>query len=305
LLEKVVADDPKFAAGWAQLARAYHKKAFYFAQGEERKQLTQNAEIAVERSLSIDPNLAEAYVARGLLVWTHGKRFPHDLAIQSYKRAISLDPNLDEAHHQLGVVYFHIGLFDKALAEIGKAVELNSGNTLARMRFGVIDVYRGKYEEAAEFFKSTASETNPALQNFQYATAILHLGRVDEAERVIDDYLIKYPKDEGGVATSVKAIILAKKGRSAEAEAAIKKAEEIGAEFGHFHHTAYNIAIAYATLKKPDLAVKYLQMAADDGFPCYPLFDGDEFLKEMRHYPGYVSLLAKLKVQWERYNSTL
>jgi len=151
LREKVVADDPNFAAGWAQLARAYHKKAFYFAQGEERKQLTQNAEIAVERSLSIDPNLAEAYVARGLLVWTHGKRFPHDLAIQSYKRAISLDPNLDEAHHQLGVVYFHLGLFDKALAEIGKAVELNSGNTLARMRFGVIDVYRGKYEEAAEF----------------------------------------------------------------------------------------------------------------------------------------------------------
>jgi tetratricopeptide (TPR) repeat protein len=305
LLEKVVADDPKFAPGWAQLARAYNLKAFFFAQGEERKKLNQNAEIAAERSLTIDPNLADGYLARGMVLWTHAKRFPHDAAIQTFKRAISIDPNLDEAHHRLGLVYFHIGLFDKARAEIAKAVEINSGNTLARYRFGVIDLYSGRYEDAAEFFKSTASEQNPALTAFQYATAILHLGRTDEAESIIDGYLSKNPKDQGGVATSVKAMILAKKGRAAEAIATIKKAEEIGAEFGHFHHTAYNIAVAYAMLKKPDLAVKYLQMAADDGFPCYPLFERDEFFKEMRHFPGFVSLLAKLKLQWERYNSTL
>jgi tetratricopeptide (TPR) repeat protein len=305
LLRQVVKDDPQFAAGWAQLARALNKKAFYFANSDERKSLNEDAEVDVERSLAIDPNLAEGHFARGLILWTHAKRFPHELAVQSYKRAIELDPKLDEAHHQLALVYLHIGLFDKARAEIAKALEINPGNTLARFRYGVVDLYRGKYEDAYQFFKSTSPDQSTGLQTFQLATAAFKLGRVDEAEKLIDEYLRDNPNDEGGVATSVKAMMLAQKGKNAEAEAAISRAEEIGRDFGHFHHTAYNIASAYALLKKPDQAVDYLQLAADDGLPCYPLFENDDVFKDMRQYPRYVALLAKLKQQWERYNATL
>ena len=305
LLRQVVKDDPKFAAGWAQLARALNKKAFYFASSDERASLNEDAEVAVEKSLALNPDLAEGHFARGLILWTHAKRFPHEVAIQSYKRAIALDPSLDEAHHQLALVYLHIGLFDKAQAEVAKTLEINPGNTLARFRYGVIDLYRAKYEDAYQFFKSTAPGQSTALQPFQLATAALKLGRIDEAEKMMDDYLRENPADEGGVATSVKAMILAQKGKNVEAEAAIQRAEEIGRDFGHFHHTAYNIASAYAILKKPDQAVDYLQLAADDGFPCYPLFENDEVFKDMSQHPRYVALLAKLKQQWERYNATL
>ena len=58
------------------------------------------------------PNLAEGHFARGLMLWTPYKRFPHAQAIQSYRRAIELDPNFDEAHHQLGFIYLHIGMLD-------------------------------------------------------------------------------------------------------------------------------------------------------------------------------------------------
>ena len=305
LLERTVNDQPEFAPGWAQLARAYNKKAFYFAVGAQRVELSVNAEVAVERSLALDPNLAEGHFARGLVLWTHEKRFQHELAIQSYKRAIAIDPNLDEAHHQLGLVYLHLGLFDKARAEISKALEINPGNTLARFRYGVIDLYQGRYEDAVDFFKNTAPAQTPALQAFQYASALFGLGRIDEASTIIERYLKENPKDEGGVASSVKAMILARQGKAEEAETAIKTAEANGQDFGHFHHTAYNIASTYAILRKPELAVKYLQLAADDGLPCYPLFESDEVFKEMRQYPAYVSLLAKMKVQWERYNSIL
>jgi tetratricopeptide (TPR) repeat protein len=54
---------------------------------------------------------------------TQANHFPHEQAIQSFKAAISLDPNLGEAHHQLGRVYYHIGLFDKAEEEIKKALK--------------------------------------------------------------------------------------------------------------------------------------------------------------------------------------
>src|SRR6476659_899375 len=305
LLRQVVKDDPQFAAGWAQLARALNKKAFYFASGDERKSLNEDSEVAAERSLTLDPNLAEGHLARGLILWTHAKRFPHEVAVQSYKRAIELDPKLDEAHHQLALVYLHIGLLDKAQAEVAKTLEINPGNTLARLRYGVIDLYRGKYEDAYHFFKSTSPDQSSAIQSFQLATAAFKLGRIDEAEKLMDDYLSENPADEGGVATSVKAMILAQRGKNAEAETAIHHAEEIGHDFGHFHHTAFNIASAYAILKKPDQAVDYLQLAADDGFPCYPLFDHDEVFQGMHQYPRYIELIAKLKQQWERYNATL
>ena len=305
LLEEAVKIDPNYAAAWAELSRAYSVKAFYFADRAERNLLKENAEVAVAKAFNLDPNLAAAHFARGLLLWTHAERFPHEQAIQSYKRAIDLDPNHDEAHHQLGLVYLHLGLFDKALSEIRRALEINPGNTLARFRLGVTDLYRGNYEDAYEFFKSTPLERNPSLHAFQEATALFNLGRVQEATDVIDKFLRDYPKDEGGVGTSVRAIIFAKNGNVQKAEESIRQAEEIGKDFGHYHHAAYNIACAYALINKPEQAVAYLQLAADDGFPCYPLFSKDENLNNLRHDRRFVAFLAKSKQQWERYNATL
>ena len=306
LLKQALAIDPQFAPAWAALARAYNIKSFYFSAPEEqRKQLNEDAAVAVEKALSLDPNLAEGHYARGLILWTHANRFPHEAAIQSYRRALELDPNLDEAHHQLGVVYFHIGLLDKGWAEIEKAVSINASNTLARFRFGVINMYRGKYEDANAVFKSTPLKSNPSLWAYQSATALFRLGRTEEANQLLDEYLKNYPHDEGGVGTSVRAMMLAKAGKFREAEAAIQRALEIGRGFGHFHHTAYNIASAYALMNQPALAIKWLQNAADDGFPCYPLFANDTNLDSLRNDLQFIAFMTKLKQQCDHYQATL
>ena len=304
LLEQAVDADPSLAVAWAELARAYNSKAFYYAP-EEAKELSVKAQVANERALQLDPNLAEAHLVRGVLLWTHANRFPHEQAIQSYKRALSLDPKLDEAHHQLGLVYFHIGLLDKGWAEIEKAVDTNPSNTYARFRFGVINLYRAKYEDALRVFNSTPLEKNPSLWAFQTATALFQLGRDDEASTLIEKYLRDYSKDEGGVGTSVKAMILAKAGKSHEAEEAIQQAQDLGKDFGHFHHTTYNIASAYALMNKPDEALKWLQFTIEDGFPCYPLFENDANLKNLRKDERFIAFIAKLKQRWERYKATV
>jgi len=306
LLKQATSLDPNFAPGWAELARAYNIKSFYFSGSDtEKKQLNEDAAVYVEKALSLDPNLAEGHFARGIILWTHANHFPHEAVIQSYRRALDLDPNFDEAHHQLAVVYFHIGLLDKAWDELEKTTGLNPSNTLARFRFGVIDMYRGKYEDAYAVFKGTPLTTNPSLWAFQCATALFRLGRPDEATQLLDDYLQKYPQDEGGAGTSVKAMILAKAGKYGDAEAAIQHAVEIGSGFGHFHHTAYNIASAYALMNKPEPAVKWLQNAADDGFPCYPFFANDTNLENLRKDDRFIAFMGNLKTQWEHYQKTL
>jgi len=306
LLEQAIAADPNFAPAYAELARAYNIKArFYFSSEAEQKKLVENAEVAVEKALTLNPNLAEAHYARALLLWTPSKGFPHEQAIQSYKRAIAVNPNLDEAHHQLGQVYYHIGLFDKGRDELEKALAINPGNTLARFRLGIIDSYSGKYEEALSVFKSIPRKSNPSLVNRATAGALFELGRTEEVSALVEDYLKTYTTDEGGAMTSIKAMLLAKAGKDREAEETIQHAIEIGKGFGHFHHTAYNIASAYALMNKPEQAVKWLQITADGGFPCYPLFENDATLNNVRKDERFIAFMGKLKQQWERYNSTL
>lgn len=303
LLEQAVTIDPNYAEAYASLAQAYTTKAFQFASDSERKQITEDAEVAVAKALALNPNLAEGHYARGVVLWTHAKRFPHEQTIKSYKRSIELNPNLDEVHHRLGMVYSHLGLLDEAAHEINRALEINPNNTMARFRMGVVYAYQGKFDDAMEVFKTVPHETSPALIDRNVADVLVHLGRYSEAEALVDDYLKKYPSDEGGNVTSVKAVLLAKAGKRNEVEQVIERAIKIGQNYGHFHHTAYNIASAYAIMNKPDEALKWLESAADDGFPNYTYFEIDHNLDNLRAYQPFIEFMQKLKAQTERFRA--
>jgi serine/threonine protein kinase/Flp pilus assembly protein TadD len=305
LFKQAIVADPKFASAYAELARAYSIRVRFFAPLSEKKQLNEEAEVDVEKALELDPNLAEGYFARGLILWTPYKRFPHEQAVQAYKRALELNPNLGEAHHQLGFVYLHIGLLNKGWQEIQRALAIDPGNSLARYRLGVIDMCRGKYEEAFQIFKTTPLEKSPSLLASYTSTALFRLGRNDEASTIISQFFKDYPNDEGGLVTSVKAMMLAKAGKNSEAEAAIQHAIEIGRGYAHFHHTSYNIASAYALMKQPEQAMRWLQVTADEGFPNYPLFEGDAQLDNLRTDPRFIAFMAQQKQQWEHFTATL
>jgi tetratricopeptide (TPR) repeat protein len=305
LFEQALAAEPNSASAYAELSRAYTIKARYVASDAERKKSYEDAEVAVDKALAIDPNLAEGHFARGLMLWTPYKRFPHAQAIQSYRRAIELNPNFDEAHHQLGFVYLHIGMLDKGQQEIERALAINPSNTLARYRLGVIDMCRAKYAEAFQIFNSTPLEQNPELLAFYTSNALFRLGRNEEASALIERYFKDHLKDKGGMVTSVKAMMLAKAGKNGEAEATIQHAIEIGRGYAHFHHTSYNIASAYALMNEPEQAMKWLQVTADEGFPNYPLFEGDAQLDNLKKDPRFIAFLTVQKQQWEHFSATL
>ena len=88
-------------------------------------------------------------------------------------------------------------------------------------------------------------------------------------------------------------------------EGRIDKALEKGKAFQHFHHVMYAVASAYALLHEQEEALHYLQMAADDGFPCYPLFEHDPNLDSLRKNPGFVAFMDRQKKQWTYFHSHL
>lgn len=301
VLEEAVAIDPELAGAYAQLARAYNTLAFKFSSDAAAKQLHEDAEVAILKALAIDPDLAEAHFARALILWTKRKGFPHEQAIRSYKRSLELDPNEDETHHQLSMVYSHIGLVDEARVSVRNALELNPNNTMARFRSGLYKAYQGKFNDAIATFKTVPRDVSPLLVERCTADALVQLGKLDEADAIVDRYLGEYAQDEGGSFTSVKAVILAKRMKEQDAEVAIQRAADIGKGFGHFHHTAHNIAAAYAAMAKPETAVRWLQNAADDGFPNLTYFEIDPNLDSLREHAAFVDLTAQLRPQLERF----
>src|SRR5439155_1717918 len=62
LFERIVALDPSFAAAQAGLARAYALRVSEFAPGDTA--VLQRAQVAAEKALRLDPNLAEAHQAQ-------------------------------------------------------------------------------------------------------------------------------------------------------------------------------------------------------------------------------------------------
>jgi TolB-like protein/Flp pilus assembly protein TadD len=295
-LERAVAIDPTFASAFAELAQAYIWKLFLFSPHD--RQWEEKAFVAVEKALALQPDLAVAHLARGRLLWTPANHFPHAKAVREYRRALVLNPSLDEAHNQLALIYCHVGYFDDALRESRAAADANPNNNLAVFRTAETLVFQGKHEQALSTLRSIPRDVNPALIGYHTAWVLFNLGRQQEASALIAQLLRDYPEDDGALYVSIQAVLAAAAGNELEAESKIELAIRKGKGFGHFHHAAYGIAIAFALMNSAERAVEWLDFAAIDGFPCYPLFESDPNLDNLRQDARFINFMSALAQQW-------
>ena len=297
LFEKAVSLDPKFALAYAAIGKAYTTLFFIYTADSK---IESKAFVAIEKALSLDPKLANAYVAKGNLSWTLPNGFPHEKAIKEFKHAITLNPNLVEAHESLGGIYFHIGLLDEALRELRIALTLDPASSFAKRRIPRVHWYQQKFDSALQEF--SALEPSDFLR--EHAIVLLSLGKTDEASNVLDRLAKTRNKIDYDLAAAY-AVLYAGTNRNKEAEEYIRFAIENNEGDSHYHHAEHLIATAYALMGNAKAAVEWLQKAAAHGLPCYPLFKNDPNLKNIRNDPGYISLMEKMKKQWEFYKSNL
>ncbi len=295
LAERAVALDPSFAGAQALLALAGIERVFTFAP-EDRDLFEQKVFVAVEQAISLDPDLAEAYLARGRFLWTRANRFPHEKTILDYRRALEINPSQDEVVAQLALVYNHIGLLEEGYTEALKAQAINPSDTLPSVAIAQSLLYQGKYEQAIGAWQSIPKEAYSSVTGSHTAWTLFQLGRLKEARAKIDEFLSTHPGDVGGL--GVLSVLQAVSGETANALNTIKRAST-QAEFGHFHHTAYYLACAYTRMKRPAEAILWVQKAAATGLPCYPLFDRDPNLQPLKSDPQYKAVLDDLRKQWE------
>lgn len=302
-LEHAVAISPAFASAYAELAQAYTWKLFLFEPQE--RQWEEKAFVAIEKALSLDPRLAVAYLARGRLLWTPANHFAHARAIREYRQALALNPNLDEARNQLALICSHIGYFDEALRLSQEAVLANPNNHLAVYRSAQTLIYQGKFDEGLALLRSIPEKINPSLIGYQTAWALFNLGRFSDASVLITQMLRDYSADDGALFLSMQAVLAAATQKEQSAETKINMAIKHGKGFGHFHHAAYHIAVAFALMNRVAPALEWLNFASRDGFPCYPLFLTDPNLVNIRKDARFATFMGALRCEWLGYQALL
>lgn len=307
-LEEARVLDPAHPKIHAVLGLAYGNRSFFF--DPTNRDLETKAEAAAMKAKLFGPDLPETLYTRAfLLAYRAGnKGWQHERAIEALQRMLDLHPKLAEenptlaadTHFQLSVFYLHIGLLDAALEEGQTAATLEPLHSREQYLMGLVALHRGEFREAVERFQRVI--TDAAGLNFaDLALAYLKLGLTNEAGATIQEGLSKQPSDPGGQYASVEAMLSARAGEFGKAEKAIRIAKERGVGFGHFHHTAYNLACAYALMNQSNPAVELLRSAANTGFPCYPAFRDDPTLDNIRSDPEFQKFLAEQQQQWTGY----
>jgi TolB-like protein len=296
MFERAAALDPSFALAHAGVADASTR--IFFGENTDQK-YEEKAYVSLEKALALDPNLADAYVTRANLIWNIANRFPHERAFREHQRALAINPNLARARASMAAHIIHIGLLDRAMDELQTAVRLDPDDRFAKVRIARIYWYRQEYEAAlAEYEKSA-----PGGFLAERALTLWHLGRKDEAFAVAEKGL-KQPSLGRGARSDIQAvyaILCADSGRRQEAQEYIRLAIENGEGMSHFHHAAFSIACAYALMDEKELALEWLEKTAEQGMPCYPLFNTEPALNNLRGDSRFAEFMEKIRKQYEGY----
>jgi tetratricopeptide (TPR) repeat protein len=173
--------DPKFALAYAGLASAYMSHYYYadFSLADTAGLVREN----VEKALAIDPELAEAFVARGLL---HLESFELAAAEQDFRRAIALKASYPEAYQGLGMVHEYRGEAQLALPVYDQAATLDPLHLGLNGRRCLTLQNLGRYAESARACNRLV-ELQPKAATAYWGPALLELAQ-GNTEKAIRGY---------------------------------------------------------------------------------------------------------------------
>ena len=241
--------------------------------------------------MSLDPDIPEAYLARGDLLWSHSQRFAHERAVREFRRALALHPNSDGAHRRLARVFVHLGFFDEALQHASIALAINPSNAQALNSRAQATLWSGHDEEALTILRSIPGPVLPELVEANTVFALLRLGQRDEAAAELERALRTHPDDPSGNLPAIKVLIV--EGSDPRAAMSLVQMVQSRKAVDPSHHAAYFAALAFAQMHRAFEAVHWLREAAETGFPCYELFSRDPLMDPIRTSPQFAAFIAE------------
>ena len=287
--------DSGYALARAGLAMASADMHLRFATGPEVKAWGDRAERESARALALDPELAEAHLARAAVA--RKADFDWDLTLAESERALELNPSLDLAHYFRAAAFYHLGLLERAADEISIAQQVDPQNRVERLRTsGVVAFLAGRPDEAVEKLEEVRRAGSRIYADSYLSQAYFYRGDTARAFGLLDSLAASSSGPAVARARSATASFAAARGERERAERLIRQVLEAGYMD---HHVAYSLGVAYAQLGRMVDADRWLERAVTDGFPCYPWYVRDPLLAPFRAHQTSREFLARLRARWE------
>lgn len=187
-LVQLTKTDPSFARAWSALAHAYHVAGDWSENPEELREL---ASQAAQKAVSLDPADAEAHMTLGM-----AKVFTGDLQAAEAEFNLALDLNPSSAE----ILSWYAGnasSFNKpkeGAAAAERAMRLNPtvpvwAVTVLKYAFFMDD----RHEEALSLLALKPEELRYDQDRVEEACSLAALGRKDEAKRVVEKAVARFP----------------------------------------------------------------------------------------------------------------
>jgi DNA-binding winged helix-turn-helix (wHTH) protein/TolB-like protein/Tfp pilus assembly protein PilF len=176
--EQSIEADPEFAAAYAGLANVYI--AEYYYADRSLGEVAALMQPLLARALELDPDYGPA---RAMLGWVALETGDLDAAIRSLTAASRRAPNFARAQLWLGMALSADGQFQRSLAPLHKAVELDPMNFIVHVREGIVLDMLGRRGEAAATAERAVTLA-PGHPNPRWLVALLASSRGDLATTI-------------------------------------------------------------------------------------------------------------------------
>jgi DNA-binding winged helix-turn-helix (wHTH) protein/tetratricopeptide (TPR) repeat protein len=292
-LTNAVTRDPAFSLAHATLSFACATRHY---ESDPTSVWLDKAEFHCRRALELNPNLAEAHVTNAFLLWGPSRNFQHVEAIAELKRALALQSNLPHAYNRFGTILAHIGLLDHAreMYERGRAFHPKRA-----MSHSILQVYlwNQEYDLARDEIQAWRAEnpTNKYPIYFAPQPAMM-VGDWLEAKRLLDE-AAQLLGDEPLV-ISLQGLYYALTGDREQAVRCLAQACACPKSFGHAHHVYYQVACILAVVGRHKDAFEWLERSVAAGFACWPFFLKDRCLESVRALPEFDVLVSSLQAKY-------
>lgn len=282
-LKRAIEIDPNYAQAYALLAEIHQLLiSGWVGDGHEDfaagfRQVNEYADAA----LAIDPNLAEALIAKGNAI-TSGE-FDHDRAAEHYVRALESAPNNTNALGWLGFIRSAQGRHAEAIELSERVLQLDPLSLVSHRAMG--DVYRvaGRTDDAIRVYrKALEQEPNTARVHGRLARIYLAQGDFEAAARHITAEPVQWVKD-------MYAIMLNSRGEDSEAFRAA--AEAYDAAYGVSN--SYQLAEIYGFVGDLDTAFEWLETGLEIHDPGIPWLQTSEFLRPLHNDPRWPQIVER------------
>lgn len=176
LFQNAIAIDSLFAPAYAGLGDALGQKAFRYGM---EPALLDSAMTVCQRAIRLDPQLSDAYKAKGLVLHYQGKP---DEAMDAYLQALKYNPSNGMATLNLATIYMTRGEMVNAIRWARKAQQLNPKDKWTQETLSQMYAMLGMNYEAIDLMQSSLKLYPDFVPAHELLFSIyLELGNLDKA----------------------------------------------------------------------------------------------------------------------------